>query len=273
MDINLQTSIDGIGLTQSDFTKLIADYPTIKMEAFPDVKPLDPMDIDGLLDKVDVPTVGSITEKDIEGKGSFDVFAYSIANILKTQVDNGTIDRAVFGDILSKTLLGVLEQAIQFTLNKDQATVALKTALLENIKTKNELFASQVALAKAKAEYSVIVASLQNQAAEYAKSKFELSNIHTRYATGLEEWDTNRANTKDSLFDGSPAKGVVGKNKDFIDAQIKGFKDKSQYNVASLATDIYKISKTNDEGMPLPGKFTNGEIDRMMGSMQKSVGF
>lgn len=259
-------------LAESDYKYLREGFISPKHADFSGIHIPDDADVDDALKEVKPVTTDVLTEANILGSGVFDRIMLSIGRILETQVKNGVLDKAVFGDVFTKTTTAALEQAVNYALNKDKAYVDAQTAVIANISAKLSLAKLKVDFETAKLNYELAFADGENKAADYVVKKMELAKLHSEYAVALEQWEAARAQTKETLSDGSDVGGLLGKQKQFVDAQIKAYGDRSKVDAMQLISALMQVKLADDIGLLPPNSCSNENFDRSMDKINTSVG-
>lgn len=187
----------------------------------PAYKALDPISVEQLTTKV------------VGGTGVFDALMASINVHMAGQYEKGRITGGDYAKAYQGAILGAMQFGVQFLLGKDQA-------YLSNLLTQAQVQLAQAQKVKAAAEIQIARAQVQQMAFtsiemrfkayssrnEYANTKMALvtnyNNVLTSEAQALltsEQVDSQRAQTKDTLADGTVVAGVIGVEKSIKEAE------------------------------------------------------
>ncbi len=83
---------------------------------------------------------------------------------------------------------------------------------------------------------------------------------------------TEKAQISDTV-DGVTVAGVIGKQKALQAAQTEGFAQDSRYKIAKLATDVWAVQRTTDEGIsPAGAGLADAELSKMINAAKTGVG-
>jgi hypothetical protein len=248
--------------------------------SFPDIDLDDPSfelpddtgDLYGPLVKL---TNADLTQKIINGNGTFDVIMSALNAHLADQFEKGRIT----GNDYTTAYVGVVEAAmsggIQFLLSRDQAFWQSALVQAQAQKAAVDLVTARVGLKTALAGLAVAKSQAWQAEVEYATSKIKLAEESVTYDNALkqgvlisEQGEAARAQTLDTRTDGSTVEGSVGKQKDLYDQQITSYQRDAEVKAAKLYTDAWTVMKTIDEGLVPPTSFTNDNLQIVLGHIQ-----
>lgn len=178
-------------------------------------------------------TVEQLTTKEVNGTGVFDAIMASINAQMAVQYEKGRIT----GGDYAKVYLGAIQYGMQFgtqfLLSKDQA-------YLQNLQLQETVRLTQAQRVRAEADLQIARAQIQQMAFTSAEMRFKAYTARNAYAaskmdlvTGYnqiltseaqlklvaEQVDSQRAQTKDTLTDGTPVLGTIGMDKAIKEAQ------------------------------------------------------
>ena len=240
------TSGMGIDLKFPQFT-MPPEIP-LPSEAGPAYDELPPISLDQL------------TTKQLDGTGVFDVLMQSVTEHLKAEHKANRITGADYAKVYLGSITQVLAQGVQFLLGKDRARLE-NVQLQEAIKlTQAQRTRALIEAQTARATLLTVQADLINAQlrARMATNEFALSkmNLITGYNGILEsearirltneQVEVQRAQTWDTHLDGSPITGILGKQKDLADAQLKN-------QLEELDTQRAQTKDTLLDGTPISG--------------------
>jgi hypothetical protein len=178
-------------------------------------------------------TVAELTTGTVGGTGVFDAVMAAMNAQMGTQFEKGRITGGDYAKVYLGAIQSAMQFGVQFLLSKDQAYLA-------NLQAQANIQLAQAQKVRAMADIEIARAQVQQMAFtsiemrfkaysarnEYAMSKMNLvvgyNGILTSEAqvtlTG-EQVDSQRAQTKDTLIDGSPVFGMIGMDKSIKEAQ------------------------------------------------------
>jgi hypothetical protein len=248
--------------------------------SFPDIDLDDPSfelpddtgDLYGPLVKL---TNADLTQKIINGNGTFDVIMTALNAHLADQFDKGRIT----GNDYTTAYIGMTQTAmsggIQFLLQRDQAFWQSALVQAQAQKAAVDLVTARVGLKTALAGLAVAKSQAWQAEVEYATSKIKLAEESVTYDNAVkqgilisEQGEAARAQTLDTRTDGSTVEGSVGKQKDLYDQQITSYQRDAEVKAAKLYTDAWTVMKTIDEGLVPPTSFTNDNLQIVLGHIQ-----
>lgn len=265
---------DAILLMDQLTTDVNIELPVVDLES-----PLFsvPGGIDGPLYKEVVPlTNEKLTERVVDGQGTFDAIMSGVNAHLAGQWDKGRIT----GDEYSRAYIALSEaamgNAVQYLVQRDAAFWAAQTAQLQAITArvmleseKAKLITNRAEALTAKASYALAKAALAKASVEHCTLKFTLDNLlPTQNELLKEQVEVQLAQTSDKRKDGSNVVGTLGKQKDLYTQQIQSYKRSAEQQAAKIFTDAWTVMKTIDEGLTPPTNFANANIDTILASIK-----
>lgn len=203
-----------VNLALPDLT-LSTDFPLPDETDNPAYAELDPL------------TIAQLTTGVVNGTGVFDELMAAMNSQLSAQYEKGRITGGDFAKVYLGGIQSAMQTGLQFLLSRDQTYLA-------NLQTQANIQLAQAQKVRAMADVEIARAQIQQMAYtsldmrfkaytsrnEYALSKMNLvvgyNGILTSEAQALltgEQVDAARAQTKDTLVDGSPILGVIGMEK------------------------------------------------------------
>lgn len=210
--------------------------------------------------------ISDVTIKKFDGTGSFDVLMSSISNHLREEFRANRITGSEYSKVWVGGLETAIQQAIAFTLNKDEATWKGITAQLQAI----------TAMANLKLIQAQISAMKQDEAlkkAQYGLTKAQILSQEIQQCLLREQIETERANTLDFRSDGvTPVTGSVGKQKDLYSQQIVSYQRDSELKAAKVWADAWAVIETITESDILPDTFKNPSVESVMESLRAKAG-
>jgi len=115
-------------------------------------------------------TLESLTEKEVDGNGAFDVIMASLGKHLEVEFDTGRITGREYAEAYTQAALGALSTAVQYVLGKDATTY-------QNALIQMQARAAEVAAVTAKAQ-------LVEQRQRTIAAQAEALTAQTNYALG-----------------------------------------------------------------------------------------
>lgn len=247
-----------------------------------------------------------LTEKVVDGDGTFDVIMTSIGAHLGGQFEKSRITGAEYAKVYMEALGVALQGAIQYLTTKDTAYWQAIRAQMEARTAAVQLVESRVNLVTAKTRLAIAQLEAANQEAQYALTKMKVATEEIGYCTAkynldyilpaqklvledqhntatyqlanilpaqkqliTEQMETQRANTSNTRSDGVTAVvGMVGKQKDLYTQQITSYQRDAEVKTAKLFTDAWITMKTIDEGLLPPTNFNNTSIDAILADLK-----
>lgn len=188
-------------------------------------------DLDGAIPELNIT---ALTDGSIDGTGAFDRLMKAASLHLGTQYDKGRITATEYAKAYTEICIAVLAQAQEFVtagmnaiwqarliraqtqlveFQKEALRMEAQTKMLEAARTKIDLANAIINAAKTKGEMVSIKMDLANSFQSIQESEGKVLLVS-------EQVDTQRAQTKETLKDGTPVLGLAGKEKDLKEAQV-----------------------------------------------------
>lgn len=170
--------------------------------------------------------------------------------------------------VLPKQVETATAQISKLTADKDQVlyqTSAILPAQLAGIQadTNNKVYTHE----------NVLPAQVANTTADTEIKDFTHTFIQPVQKDNLiEQWEANRAQTKDTRSDGSPVNGSIGKQKELHSQQIESYQRDQEWKVAKGLIDVWITTKSLDEGTLTPSSLNEGAINAVMGNVRSNLG-
>lgn len=205
-------------------------------------------------------TLDQLTSKEVDGTGVFDGIMKALTAHLSAQYEKGRITGADYANVYLGSVQGAMQFGVQFLLSKDRTT-------LENEQLKAQIGLVQAQQVRAMADIELARGQIQQMALGLAKARFDAYASRNDYALSKmklvegynqtlvaeaqakltdEQVDTQRAQTKDTMADGTPVVGILGQQKALLEAQ--GLTAKEQLDSARAQT-----KDTLVDGSPVSG--------------------
>lgn len=178
--------------------------------------------------------VAALTSGTVEGTGVFDVMMRSLSAHLDDQAKKNRITGAEYAKVYLGGVHAVMQYGVQFLLGKDRS-------YWENLQLQASVRLAQAQEVRAHADIQIARATIQQMAFAAAESKLKAGTARNQYALtkmelvsgyndvlkreadvklAAEQINEARAQTQDTLADGTPIMGLLGKQKSLLDSQV-----------------------------------------------------
>ncbi|MBL1322180.1 MAG: hypothetical protein COA63_014145 [Methylophaga sp.] len=237
--------------------------------------------------------ISDLTDKTVDGNGSFDVVMASIHNHLDAEFRANRITGEQYTKAYIELTVAALSTANQFILEKDNSYWQSVIAQNQAKKAEIEAVVAAVQLETYKAQMITARYQLEAMKSDAALNKLKLASedakfCHVKTQTELgqkqiiqieaqtvlvqEQLESQRAQTRDTHLDGSPILGNLGKQKDLYGQQIKSYQADTEYKTAKMYLDAWITQKTLDDGLAAPTELQNSTINSVMSAMRTNNG-
>lgn len=218
-------------------------------------------------DPIPAVTVADLTTAAVDGTGVFDVMMRAVNTHLEAQFQEGRITGADFAKVYLGAITVTQQTATQFVLGKDRA-------YWENLQSQAQLRLAQAQEVRALADIQIARGEIQKLAYENAEMQLkartafnQLASSKMALVTGYneilqsenqaklleEQVDAARAQTKDTLLDGTPILGVVALEKDLKTAQIEQMQEQGALTREQVDTARAETKNTLADGSAVSG--------------------
>ena len=205
-------------------------------------------------------TIADLTQASLDGTGVFDILMRANKAHLEAEYVKGRIKGPEYATVYLGSLESVMNTALQFLLQKDQAELQaqLIAKQIEKLDKEIDLVVQQTANAVIEAEV------LRGQKCKL-DAEFDVllqSKLKTAAEVTLlgQKTQTEKAQT---VAMGVDADSVIGRQKDLYQAQTTGFARDGEQKAAKLMIDSWNVRRTTDEGTVADG--TNMLYDPAVG--------
>lgn len=237
-------------------------------------------------------TLADLTQAKVDGTGVFDVVMRAMVGHLELEFNKGRLRGADYANVYLNSLQPVLQNAVVFLLQKDEAankaalvqaqidlTNAQKDLVLVEIereKFNRDLIEAQVARTKQETLNLIetnaqIIAQTCLLKAQYDLAM--LTKLQTTAQTTLiqQKTATERAQIVETGVDDN---SVIGRQKILYKAQSDGFMRDAEQKAAKLMTDTWNVRRTTDEGTiaDQTNMLSDVQIGRAITKMLEGVG-
>lgn len=188
-----------------------------------------------------------LTERKVDGCGTFDVLMSSVYAHLRTEFDKNRITGAEYTKAYIALTESVISNSVQFLLQKENAYWQAVAGQLEVVKT---------AKAIEEIEQNII-----------NKTKEALVLDEQRKLV-KEQMESQLAQTLDVRTDSAAVSGLIQTQKDLYKQQIDSYKRDAETKVGKLLIDTWTTQKTVDEGLTAPTQVSNANLDTLISALR-----
>jgi hypothetical protein len=230
-------------------------------------------------------TLASLTEARVDGSGVFDTLMRAMAGHLEREFDDNRLRGADYANVYLNALTPVLQNAVGFLLQKDEA--AYKAQLVE---AQIRLTEVQIRLAEAELEREILTKALL--AAQVDKITQEILNLKAEECVLKAQYDialstnlqtiaqttlvnqkvaTEKAQTSGI---GIEVGSVIGKQIALYTAQSDGFTRDAEQKAAKLMIDSWNVRRTTDVGTvaDATNQLQDSNVGRAVSALLEGVG-
>lgn len=283
-------------------------------------------DIEGLEDLCPM-TVDSLTTEVVGGSGVFDKMMKAVNAHLTDQFEKGRITGGDYAKVYLGSVQTVMQQAIAFLVAKDRT-------FLENLQLKETLKLTQLQSVRALADIELARAQIQIAQFTAVKTKLDAYTARNQYAlskmalvTGYngvlasevqvklvgEQYETQRAQTRETNSDGDPIEGILkyekqlkqaqaklvteqyesqrgqtldtrsddstpivgllGAQRDLYNKQIWAYARDGEAKFIKMILDTWTARKTIDDGVAVPDEIDTDKIDEVVDQARANLEF
>jgi hypothetical protein len=190
-------------------------------------------------------TIADLTQASLEGTGVFDVLMRANKAHLEAEYAKGRIKGPEYATVYLGSLESVMNTALQFLLQKDQADLQaqLIAKQIEKLDKEIDLVVQQTENAAIEAE--VLHAQKCKLQAEFDVLVQGRLKTSAEVALLNQKVQTEKAQTVGAGVD---ADSVIGRQKALYQAQTDGFQRDAEQKTAKLMVDSWNVRRTTDEG-------------------------
>lgn len=209
-----------------------------------------------------------LTERKVDGCGTFDILMSSVYAHLRTEFDKNRITGAEYTKAYIALTESVISNSVQFLLQKENAYWQAVAGQLEVVKT-----------AKAIEEIEQNIINKGKEALVLDAQKLEIDqNIINKGKEALvldeqrklikEQMESQLAQTLDVRTDSAAVSGLIKTQKDLYKQQIDSYKRDAETKVGKLLIDTWTTQKTVDEGLTAPTQVSNANLDTLISALR-----
>lgn len=188
-----------------------------------------------------------LTERKVDGCGTFDVLMSSVYAHLRTEFDKNRITGAEYTKAYIALTESVISNSVQFLLQKENAYWQAVAGQLEVAKT-----------AKA-------IEELEQNIINKTKEALILDEQRKLIK---EQMESQLAQTLDVRTDSAAVSGLIKTQKDLYKQQIDSYKRDAETKVGKLLIDTWTTQKTVDEGLTAPTQVSNANLDTLISALR-----
>ena len=251
-------------------------------------------------------TLPQLTEATTTGSGVFDVLMRATKAHLEQEFTQGRIKGAEYATVYLGSLEAVMQNALQFLLQKDKVALDAELVKQQVELAKAELLIKQVELEKTRAELTILEKTVLKTDAEVAlliaqaamvraqtanealqgkvliaqecklRAEYDVllsTNLKTKEETTLLLWKTNTEKAQTMAL-GVDDNSVIGKQKALYAAQTDGFKRDAEQKAAKLLADTWSVRRTTDEATVADStnKLNDATVGRAIEKLLSGIG-
>lgn len=239
-------------------------------------------------------SIVDLTSGAVAGTGAFDKIMVSLAAHLKNEYDRNRITGAEYTKAFIAATELALSQGASFTL-------ACERQYWDTLLLQQQTVAAKLQAENLLAEYAIKKLQLAKLSSEYCASEFNVNTLLPKQAEMLtkqiagqetsnqiaaynlanmlpeqlklvkEQFESARAQTKDTRSDGSAIEGSIGAQKLLHAQQVTAYVQDSKLKVAKIFSDSWITQKTLNEDIPAPAQLINDSVNTVLSNLRASV--
>lgn len=239
-------------------------------------------------------SIADLTSGVVAGTGAFDKIMVSMAAHLKNEYDKNRITGAEYTKAFIAATELALSQGASFTL-------ACERQYWDTLLLQQQTVAAKLQAENLLAEYAIKKLQLAKLSSEYCASEFNVNTLLPKQAEMLtkqiagqetsnqiaaynlanmlpeqlklvkEQFESARAQTKDTRSDGSAIEGSIGAQKLLHAQQVTAYVQDSKLKVAKIFSDSWITQKTLNEDIPAPAQLINDSVNTVLSNLRASV--
>ena len=172
------------------------------------------------------PVIKDVVNSDLNAPGVFEVLMTAMENRLQSQFSKGRITGPEYATVYLGATSVILQQSMQFVLSKEEA-------YQRGLQIQKEVELTEKKILQTIAETENIKAQLEVIEKWSLRADAEIALLNQKKVT--EAGQTNNV-----------ANGLVGKQQQLYDAQIKGFAHDTAVKSTKVVADIWSVQKSTD---------------------------
>ena len=227
-------------------------------------------------------TIGTITERVVDGNGCFDQIMTALKAHLKMEYEEGRITGAEYTKAYIASMQSALQYAVQYLLGKDNAYYQALGTQAQALASNIDAYTAKVKLAIAQAQAHLSKAQYAGQVAQlYAVDKqaalvAEQTNTQVgQQALLKEQTEQAHAQVSDTQLDGTtPVTGYTGNQNSLLKQQVIAFKKDAIVKAAKIYSDSLttqlSMSTATVDGTGLDSTGIGAAIGKLAASMDST---
>lgn len=217
---------------------------------------------------VALPEIKDITIDSVVGdSGVFPILFGALSESLDEIAGNGYITRDAVAEILARVTPSIIEQSLNFELQKQSATFSTYQAKIaaQNAQAQQQLLATQIGTARAEANRAWLLADQES---------YNLDSILPARKRLLDEQaEQAHAATSDTRLDGTAVTGSVGKQKLLFDQQITSYQNSDLLKfMQNVHINTWTVRKSTDVGVAVPDALSDGNFNDAAETLANKLG-
>lgn len=227
-------------------------------------------------------TIGTLTERVVDGNGCFDQIMTALKAHLKMEYEEGRITGAEYTKAYIASMQSALQYAVQYLLGKDNAYYQALGTQAQALASNIDAYTAKVKLAIAQAQAHLSKAQYAGQVAQlYAVDKqaalvAEQTNTQVgQQALLKEQTEQAHAQVSDTQLDGTtPVTGYTGNQNSLLKQQVIAFKKDAIVKAAKIYSDSLttqlSMSTATVDGTGLDSTGIGAAIGKLAASMDST---
>ena len=202
-----------------------------------------------------------LTERKIDGKGTFDVLMSSVYAHLLGEFQKNRITGAEYAKVYAAMTEAAMGNAVQFLLQKENAYWQAVNGQFGALATR-----MQIELSIKELELKEIEVNIREQ--ELLLKTKELELMEEQKSLIKEQMESQRAQTLNTRSDAAAVAGLIKSQKDLYAQQIDSYKRDAETKLGKLMIDTWTTQKTVDEGLTAPTQVSNANLDTLIAALR-----
>lgn len=230
-------------------------------------------------------TLASLTEAKVDGTGAFDTLMRAMTGHLEREFQDNRLRGADYANVYLNALTPVLQNAVVFLLQKDEAAYKAQLVEAQVRLTEAQIKLAEAELAREELQKDLIAKQIEKITQEILNLKAEecvlkanydialSTNLQTIAQTSLvnQKIATEKAQTSGIAIEPT---SVIGKQIALYTAQADGFKRDAEQKAAKLMVDSWNVRRTTDVGTvaDATNQLQDSNVGRAVAALLAGVG-
>lgn len=230
-------------------------------------------------------TLASLTEAKVDGTGAFDTLMRAMTGHLEREFQDNRLRGADYANVYLNALTPVLQNAVVFLLQKDEAAYKAQLVEAQVRLTEAQIKLAEAELAREELQKDLIAKQIEKITQEILNLKAEecvlkanydialSTNLQTIAQTSLvnQKIATEKAQTSGIAIEPT---SVIGKQIALYTAQADGFKRDAEQKAAKLMVDSWNVRRTTDVGTvaDATNQLQDSNVGRAVSALLSGVG-